>query len=167
LGPKVATRHGWYDRVSTNAMELASILHSLQFLYPGRAEPINIWSDSKYAVNVCQRWAAGWLAHGWVTSTGQPVKNRPMIEEIMRLLKLHRKTRSVGVYWVKGHDGDIDNELADSLAGNARRNKETDWNPAADNKFFVAVEQIEPTPTIEQNQTNEQPTRTRRRICRP
>src|SRR5690606_22120652 len=76
--------------------------------------PIEIVSDSTYVVNCFRdRWWEGWLAKGWVNSAKKPVANRDLWEPLIELV---RERGDVTFRWVKGHSGDVMNDLVDRLA---------------------------------------------------
>jgi ribonuclease HI len=97
--------------VTTNQrMEIQAALEAVRAL-PG---PLVIVSDSTYVVN-CFRdgWWRGWLARGWVNSAKKPVANRDLWEPLVQLV---RERGDVTFRWVKGHSGDVMNDLVDRLA---------------------------------------------------
>ena len=53
-----------------------------------------------------------WKKNGWKTSTKKPVKNKELWITLDELIKKH----NINWKWVKGHDGNINNEKADYLA---------------------------------------------------
>lgn len=104
-------------RTTNNRMEFAAILYALRsFVLPTY---LTIRTDSQYAMKSITAWARGWKTRGWRTSQGEPVKNRDLIEEILTEMDKHK----VKIEWVKGHNGDEDNEKCDRLAMKARKKK--------------------------------------------
>lgn len=92
-------------------MEIMAVLGALRVL----TEPceVQIYSDSQYVVNsISKGWVYGWKRNGWVSSTGSPVKNQDLWEEMLIHLGVHRVTAR----WVRGHNGDPLNELCDSFS---------------------------------------------------
>ena len=70
-------------------------------------------SDSKYLTDAFnQNWLGKWQKNGWSTSTGNPVSNRDLWEELLPLTK----QRNITWQWVKGHSGDYFNEICDRMA---------------------------------------------------
>ncbi|KAJ7054354.1 putative ribonuclease H1 [Mycena amicta] len=47
---------------------------------------LNIFTDSQYAIDCLTKWIGTWEQNGWRTSTGEPVKNRDLIEEASDLV---------------------------------------------------------------------------------
>ena len=58
------------------------------------------------------QWLPNWLRRKWRTAGGDPVKNRDLWERQHAAATRHR----VAWHWVKGHNGDPDNERVDALA---------------------------------------------------
>ncbi|KAG8921045.1 hypothetical protein FRC02_000477 [Tulasnella sp. 418] len=82
-------------------------------------EPLMIKTDSRYSIQCVRDWLPGWIARGWKTAGGQPVKNKAVIEYLAALLdKRPGKVRLEHVY---GHRGETGNEAADQLAGEGAR----------------------------------------------
>jgi ribonuclease HI len=75
-----------------------------------------IVTDSQYCVNGATQWVHGWKANGWKTAQKQPVKNKPLWERVDKLARLTGATFE----WVKGHNGDFGNNLADLWATDGR-----------------------------------------------
>jgi len=78
-------------------------------------EHAEIYTDSEFWINVITKWAPGWEAKGWKKKGGE-IKNLDMVKEAY---SLHQDSNAVLV-WVRGHEGDEGNELADVWANKAR-----------------------------------------------
>ena len=105
---------GGEKTTTNNIMELTAILEGLKAL----KEPceVDLYSDSAYSVNAFnQGWIWNWIKKGWKTSSGEPVKNRKIWEEILQLTKIHKVT----FHKVKGHSTNELNNRCDELARNA------------------------------------------------
>lgn len=99
------------ENPSTNQrMEMRAVIEALN-RFSG-APSIWVFTDSQFVINVCTKWRAGWKRRGWKKADGQPVKN---LDLVLRLAELCEANR-VGFQWVKGHNGDPMNELADRLS---------------------------------------------------
>ncbi len=99
---------------TNNRMELTAAIRALEH-FPEGAQ-IEMRCDSQYVVRSASEWMRGWKARGWRTASG-PVKNRDLMEQLDALAS----ARDVRWTWVRGHAGDIDNERADRLATQGRR----------------------------------------------
>ncbi len=98
-----------------NKMELAAVAAVLKhFTKPSH---LTIYSDSQYAVFSITKWSKAWKKNNWMTSLGQPVKNKEILEEILELCKPHK----VEVKWVRGHAGNVFNVACDKLAHTATK----------------------------------------------
>ncbi len=83
--------------------------------HPGR--PVQVITDSQYAINCLTVWLAGWQRNGWRTASRKPVKHRELIEAIAGEVG----TRPVSFTKVRGHAGHVLNEQADRLANAVAR----------------------------------------------
>ncbi|MFY9262647.1 MAG: ribonuclease HI [Actinomycetaceae bacterium] len=97
---------------TNNIMELTAMLRALE--YAGPDADLLLRVDSKYVIDSMTKWAAGWRRRGWKKADGKPVLNRDLIEPILNLYEARRG--KTDVEWVRGHQGDPANELADTLA---------------------------------------------------
>ncbi|WP_115000599.1 ribonuclease HI [Xanthomonas campestris] len=97
---------------TNNRMELMAAIVALETL----TEPCQILlhTDSQYVRQGITEWMPGWVRRGWKTSGGDPVKNRELWERLHAATQRH----SIEWRWVKGHNGDPDNERVDVLARN-------------------------------------------------
>jgi len=77
--------------------------------------PCVVYTDSEFWINVVTKWAPGWEKRGW-TKKGGEIKNLDIVRE---LYDLYTKSQA-DLRWVRGHEGDEGNELADEWANRAR-----------------------------------------------
>ncbi|USR79491.1 ribonuclease H family protein [Arcanobacterium pinnipediorum] len=103
---------GGSGQTTNNIMELTAMLHALR--YAGPDVDLLLRVDSKYVIDSMTKWAAGWRNRGWRKADGKPVLNRELIEEILNLYEA--RTGRTDIEWVRGHNGDPGNDLADRLA---------------------------------------------------
>jgi ribonuclease HI/uncharacterized protein YhbP (UPF0306 family) len=89
----------------------------LAALHDAAGEQCEIFTDSEFWINVITKWAPGWEAKGW-KKAGGPIKNLDIVHEVYPLYKNSKATLT----WVRGHEGDIGNEMADEWANKAREN---------------------------------------------
>ena len=95
---------------TNNRMELTAPIMALEALR--RPLTVHLHTDSTYVRSGITQWVAGWEKNGWRTSAKQPVKN----VDLWQRLKAACDRHEVEWFWVKGHSGVPDNELADVLA---------------------------------------------------
>lgn len=79
-------------------------------------EECEIYTDSEFWINVITKWSIVWEANGWKKKGGE-IKNLDIVQEVC---PLYRDSRAVLV-WVRGHNDDPGNELADEWANKARK----------------------------------------------
>lgn len=90
-------------QISTvNRGELYAILIAMKIALKEGYENISIYSDSAYAVNVLN---GAWMARS--------MDNMNLIEEI---LDTQKNIKTCNIIWVKGHDENTGNNIADALA---------------------------------------------------
>lgn len=107
-----------HEPMSTNIrMEGRAIMAAL---HDSNGDECHIYSDSEFWVNVITKWGSGWESNGWTKKNGE-IKNLDIVKEVCRL---HKESRAKLV-WVRGHVGNITNELADGWANKAREQKLT------------------------------------------
>ena len=109
---KLIVASGGNKSTTSNRMELTAILNALQFCFADNyVDEIIIYTDSQYASRAVNE---GWL-ETWIESNFKNIKNQDLWLQIYKFIcKLNVK-----ITWIKGHDGNIYNELADKLAKEA------------------------------------------------
>ena len=95
---------------TNNRMELMAAIMALESLR--EACTVTLYTDSSYVMRGLTEWLPGWKLRGWLTADRKAVKNRDLWERLDAAAARHR----VAWRWVKGHAGDVGNELADALA---------------------------------------------------
>ena len=104
---------GSEDGETTNIrMEGKALIAAIQDAGDDSAE---VYTDSEFWINVVTKWAPGWQARGW-TKKGGEIKNLDIVQELFELYT----NSNVDLKWVRGHEGDEGNELADEWANKAR-----------------------------------------------
>ena len=81
-------------------------------------KPCVVYTDSEFWINVITKWSIGWESNGWKKKGGL-IKNLDLVQKVCELYKKSQAKLT----WVRGHDGDEGNELADEWANNAREKK--------------------------------------------
>ena len=94
-------------------MEGKALIAAIQDAGDDSAE---VYTDSEFWINVVTKWAPGWQARGW-TKKGGEIKNLDIVQELFELYT----NSNVDLKWVRGHEGDEGNELADEWANRARK----------------------------------------------
>ena len=95
---------------TNNRMELLAAIEGLAKLN----EPceVALTTDSQYVRQGITLWVAKWKRNGWKTAAKQPVKNVDLWQRLDQQVARHK----VAWFWVKGHSGHKENEIADRLA---------------------------------------------------
>ncbi len=76
---------------------------------------VEIFTDSEFWINVITKWAPGWAEKNWVKKGGE-IKNLEIVKEAYAL---YQDSKAI-LTWVRGHEGDPGNEMADEWANKAR-----------------------------------------------
>jgi ribonuclease HI len=110
----IATDSGRKAETTNNEMELTALYNALEKYAVDKDEffyPI-IYTDSNYAYQTILNWMEVWASQGWTRAGNKPVANLDLIKKIYVLWQVRR----ADLRWVKGHNGNKYNELADKLA---------------------------------------------------
>lgn len=109
---QVTELHGGEPATTNNRMELTAVIKALQAL----TEPckVDLYLDSQYVRMGITEWITGWKKRNWRSSTGTPVKNRDLWEQLDALVL--SGNHELTWHWVRGHTGNSGNERADALA---------------------------------------------------
>lgn len=81
-------------------------------------EKLLLFTDSTYLVNGITKWIFNWTKTGWKTSVGKQVKNRDIWERLLEA----SDGLDIRWVWVKGHSGNVGNQLVDAYASYCLRN---------------------------------------------
>lgn len=95
---------------TNNIAELSAAIYGLEALKE-RCNVV-IFTDSQYCINCMVKWLSSWRRREWKTQNKGDVKNKDLIQRLDIACQKHNVT------WkhVKGHSGDVYNDLADELA---------------------------------------------------
>lgn len=105
-----------HENLSTNIrMEGRAIIAALK---DANDDECQIFSDSEFWVNVITKWGSSWESNGWTKKSGE-IKNLDLVKEVCWL----HKQANVKIIWVRGHVGNVNNELADQWANKAREER--------------------------------------------
>jgi len=113
-------------------MELFAAIRALEAL----KEPcrVTLHSDSEYLVNAMkQGWARRWRARNWRRGKNEPVANPDLWSRLLDLCGKHE----VEFAWLRGHDGNAENERCDELCAEARAMPD----PPVDEGYTSAIEE--------------------------
>ncbi len=95
---------------TNNRMELQAAIEGLKTLtIPCQ---VIIFTDSTYLRDGISKWVYNWQRNGWRTAGKKPVKNQDLWRELIELSEKHH----IQWNWLKGHNGNPQNEECDRLA---------------------------------------------------
>lgn len=103
---------GGAKQTTNNRMEMQAVIEALQVLK--RPCKVNLHVDSQYVLKGMTEWLPGWKARGWKTASKAPVKNVDLWQQLDALV--NSSEHEIAWHWVRGHNGDPGNEMADELA---------------------------------------------------
>jgi ribonuclease HI len=101
---------GGAAQTTNNRMEIQAAVEALNALR--RPCTVEMHVDSQYVKDGITKWIHGWKKNGWKTADKKPVKNAELWQALDEAIKRH----TISWHWVKGHDGQAENERADELA---------------------------------------------------
>lgn len=102
--------YGGESETTNNRMELMAAIKSLESLT--RNCEVTLYTDSQYVRKGITEWIVNWKKRNWKTAAKKPVKNA----DLWKLLDTQVDRHTINWVWVKGHAGNVGNELADTLA---------------------------------------------------
>lgn len=125
--PDGNTRKIWGGEPATtnNRMELMGAIVALQAT-PANV-PVQIFTDSGYVKDGITQWITNWKKNNWLKSDKKPVLN----QDLWQLLDGLTQQRTIDWQWVKGHNGDDGNEMADTLANLGVTSTGDEWGTVA------------------------------------
>ena len=105
--------YGADAQTTNNRMELTAAIEALNSL----KEPckIDLHTDSQYVQKGVTEWIHSWKKRNWKKADNKPVKNADLWEALDKQVIRHQITW----HWVRGHNGHLENEIADALANQA------------------------------------------------
>lgn len=107
------------DNTTNNREELKAILYVMKLAAEDPDNSYVVYSDSAYAVNSVNTWMHNWAANCWRNSKNREVENVDLMKELYSYY--NKNLWNFQLKKVKGHDGELGNELADAIAS---RNKQ-------------------------------------------
>ncbi|MDO4905277.1 MAG: ribonuclease H [Lautropia sp.] len=109
-GAEVAADHGFIGPGTNQIAEITAAIEGLQRTPEGAR--VELVSDSQYVLKGISEWRAGWERRGYRNAKGDPVANLALWKRLFAEVDCRR----VSVCWVRGHQGNVNNERADRLA---------------------------------------------------
>ena len=109
------TMNGGELHTTNNRMELTAVIEALK--HTVNDSHVVIHTDSQYVKNGATAWIHNWVRNGWIGAGGAGIKNVDLWKTLYALI--NASNRTISFKWVRGHDGDHGNEMADRLATEA------------------------------------------------
>ena len=107
---KISEISGSESDTTNNRMELMAAIKALENVPTNNK--ISLYTDSQYVKNGITKWISNWVKNGWKNSENKPVKNQDLWQKLLEV----SGQRKISWHWVKGHDENEYNNLADSIA---------------------------------------------------
>lgn len=119
-GIHIVTGQGSKSSGTNNIAELKGVIAGLMYCnrkFKGR--PVKVISDSQYVVfAITRRWLKNWKRNNWRKSNGT-LKNIILWKTLDMIINRIGE-ENISFEWVRGHDGNEYNEIADSMAEEAK-----------------------------------------------
>lgn len=100
------------DNTTNNRMELKALIAALEYAQDSKLFAVPIYCDSSYAVKIYNEWARNWARNNWVRKGSRVIENLDLVKRVYELSSLS----SCEVIHIRGHNGEIGNEICDALA---------------------------------------------------
>lgn len=106
-GKVVKTDHGSVEDTTNNRMELIAAIKALEW---SKDTEIKLFSDSQYLIRGATTWLQNWKKTNFRSGK---IKNKDLWIQLDELI---RDRETIIFEWVRGHNGDIFQEMAHELA---------------------------------------------------
>jgi ribonuclease HI len=107
---------GSAENTTNNRMELVAAIEGLKILK--KSSEVNLYTDSVYLKDGITKWIFNWQKNNWKNANKKDVKNKDLWIQLLEVVNKH----DINWIWVKGHEGNEGNEIADNLATSAISN---------------------------------------------
>ncbi len=109
---------GFEKQTTNNRMEILASINSLKKIKEDYR--IKLYTDSNYLKNGITVWIKTWKKNKWMNSQKKPVAN----QDLWVLLDNINEQLHIEWNWVKGHETNLYNNLADKYAVEAMKNQQ-------------------------------------------
>ena len=134
------------ENTTNNREELKAIIYAMKSY--GKREWSQdipeVYSDSMYSVNTLNEWMFNWAKNNWIKSDKKTPENLDLIQEYYTL---YNSGLRINLKYVKGHNGNKYNELADNLATGKIKIKVEEENVSND-YYITNLGKIQPEETL-------------------
>ncbi|MFT5840783.1 MAG: ribonuclease HI [Flavobacteriales bacterium] len=128
FGEITRLKYGYHSPNGTNnTAELIALREAIKLahVYIEKGQPVEILSDSDYALKAVFVWSEGWKNKNWTKGGSAPIQNLALIKECYALSR--PLIGRVQMTHVRAHAGTQGNELADRLSVQAQLQQVTGW----------------------------------------
>ena len=108
---------GYETNTTNNRMELMATINVIKLIDP--RININLYTDSNYVKNGITVWIYNWIKNNWKNSQKKEVANKDLWLQLYDL----NNTFKINWYWVKAHENNTYNNLADEYAVLSMKNQ--------------------------------------------
>jgi ribonuclease HI len=108
----VVEKYGGAKDTTNNRMELSGVIEGLRHIYSSYSpnDHVLVYSDSQYVIKGITEWFTAWEKK---IAKGKTIKNQDLWLELKTLSDLFT---NINFEWIRGHDGNDQNERCDQLA---------------------------------------------------
>ena len=110
---------GHETNTTNNRMELAATINVIKSIDP--KININLYTDSNYVKNGITVWVYNWIKNNWKNSQKKEVANKDLWLQLYDL----NNTYTINWNWVKAHENNKYNNLADEYAVLSMKNQKS------------------------------------------
>ena len=110
---------GHETNTTNNRMELAATINVIKLIDP--RININLYTDSNYVKNGITVWIQNWIKNNWKNSQKKEVANKDLWLQLYDL----NSTYKINWNWVKAHETNTYNNLADEYAVLSMKNQKS------------------------------------------
>jgi ribonuclease HI len=105
---------------TNNEAEVTALLEALTVAIEQKVSSVMLVVDSKYALNGLLNWGHKWQRNNWVKPDTSPVANAALWQKVLAAEEiLVGRGTVINTRWVRGHSGDVGNDIVDSFASAA------------------------------------------------
>ena len=108
---------GFESNTTNNRMEILAAINGLKEINSNYK--INLYTDSNYLKNGITTWITSWKKNNWINSSKKPVANQDLWKELDSI----NKKLIINWEWVKAHENNFYNNVADKYAVSAMKSQ--------------------------------------------
>ena len=110
---------GYENKTTNNRMELLAAIEIIKLI--DKDIKIELFTDSSYVKNGITIWINNWLKNNWKNANKKEIANKDLWLQLYDL----NNSYTIKWNWVKGHDNNLYNNLADEYAVLSMRNQKS------------------------------------------